>query len=93
MANNEKQSITPPAEFYEDPYLPGALEMQDYLSVPLSPVEAHTILVRMAGGPMSTVDRIALQRIADEDDGDFQQDFLAIRKQVAAELDTDDDWD
>lgn len=82
----------PPASYYENPYLPTEGGREDYQTIPLYPVEAHSILAGAAGRPMSPVDRLTLQCIADED-GDDPIDFLAARKRVIAQLDTDDDWD
>lgn len=92
MANPNEVQKQPPAEYYEQPYLPGALELDDYATLPLLPVEAHTILVNSVGTTMSTTDRIALERIA-HSDSDEPVDLLAIRKRVMDEFDTDDDWD
>lgn len=82
----------PPASYYENPYLPTVGDRDEYQTIPLLPVEAHTIIVDSAGKHLSTVDRLTLERIADEDD-DVPIDFLMVRRRVMAELCTDDDWD
>lgn len=82
----------PPASYYENPYLPTAGDRDEYQTIPLLPVEALTIIVDSAGKHLSSVDRLTLQRIANEND-DVPIDFLAVRRRVMAELDTDDDWD
>lgn len=87
-----KRASLPPASFYDRPYLLGAAECDGYGTVPLLAVEAHTILVDSVGRPMSTVDRLTLERIS-EADSDETIDFLDTRRQVMAEFDTDDDWD
>lgn len=83
----------PPSEYYERPYVPSANEARDYSAIPLLPVEAHTILVDNAGKPMSTLDRLTLQRIAESDENDSPIDLKTIRRQLASELDVDDDWE
>jgi len=82
----------PPASYYENPYLPTVGDRDEYQTIPLLPVEAHSILVDAAGKRITTIDRLALQRIAESDD-DESIDFQAVRQQIMAELDTDDDWD
>ena len=82
----------PPASYYENPYPPTTGDRDEYQTIPLLPVEAHSILVAAIGKPISTVDRLALQRIADED-GDEPIDFQSVRRQIMSEFDTDDDWD
>ena len=88
---NQKQKV-PPASFYEEPYLPSDGDREEYDNIPLLPVEAHSIIVRMAGKPMSTVDRTTLLRISD-DDGECPIDFMEMRKRVLIEFEIDDDWD
>lgn len=92
MALEDKKSLTPPASFYDRPYLPSAAECDGYETVPLLAVEAHTILVDSAGRPMSTIDRLTLERIS-EADSDETVDFLAARRRVMVEFGIDDDWD
>jgi hypothetical protein len=83
----------PPSEYYEKPYLPSANEAREFSKIPLLPVEALTILVNNAGKPMSVIDRLALQKISESDDSDVHLDLKAMRRQIAAELDADDDWE
>lgn len=92
MATLDEKETVPPSSYYEKPYLPSAADRGVYSSIPLLPVEAHTIIVDSAGKRLSTVDRLTLQRIAEEDD-DVPIDFLTVRRRVMAELGTDDDWD
>lgn len=73
--------------------MPSANEAREFSAIPLLPVEALTILINNAGKPMSVIDRLALQRISESDDSDVPLDLKAIRSQVVAELDTDDDWE
>ena len=82
----------PPASYYENPYPPTAGDRNEYPTIPLLPVEAHSILVDAVDKPITTIDRLTLQRIAESDD-DEPIDFQAVRRQIMAELDTDDDWD
>jgi len=93
MKLEAKAANIPTGEYYEQPYLPSAGEARCFSAIPLLPVEALTILVDNAGKPMSTIDRLALQRIAESDDSDVPLDLKAIRNRVAAELDTDNDWE
>ncbi len=93
MKTEAKITNIPTGEYYEDPYLPSANEAREFSAIPLLPVEALTILVNNAGKSMSAIDRLALQRISESDDSDAALDLKAIRAQVAAELDTDDDWE
>ncbi|MDO8487876.1 MAG: hypothetical protein Q7S31_00985 [bacterium] len=53
-------SLTPGPDFYEWPYVPSALEMDDYKTIPLSAVEANTILVNSTGSQLSPAIREAL---------------------------------
>ena len=87
-----KQGI-PSRSYYERPYIPSAKEASDYSSVPLLPVEAHTILVDNARKRVSMVDNIALQKISESDESDVAVDFKKVRRQVIAELGVDDDWE
>ncbi len=82
----------PPASYYENPYPPSAGDRGEYPAIPLLPVEAHSILVDAVGKPITSIDRLTLQRIAESDD-DGPIDFQTVRRQIMAELDTDDDWD
>lgn len=91
MAENDKQN-TPPTSYYERPYLPGPGDRVEFHTIPLLPVEAHTILIDNAGKPLSTLDRLTLLRISESEE-DEPIDFQAERRRVAAELDTDEDWD
>lgn len=93
MKTEVKTTNVPTGEYYEEPYLPSANEAREFSAIPLLPVEALTILVNNAGKPMSAIDRLALQRISESDDSDLALDLKAMRAQVAAELDTDDDWE
>lgn len=92
MTNEIKSGGIPTSEYYEAPYIPSAYEAANYLAIPLLPVEAHFILVNNAGKLIQKIDRLALQRISESDEPDFTLDFKAVRKQVAKELDMDDDW-
>lgn len=93
MTSEIKSGSIPPSEFYEELYIPSASEAANYSRIPLLPVEAHTILVNSVCRPIHKIDRIALQRISESDEPDFTLDFKTVRRQVAKELDTDDDWD
>lgn len=84
---------TPGSEYYERPYLPSEGELDGYSSVPLLPVEAHTILSDNVGRKMSVLDRLTLQKISDMEEGDFSVDFLKLRRQLAEELGIDEDED
>ena len=92
MTIEANKSIIPSRAFYERPYVPSSDEASQYLSIPLRPVEAHSILVDRVGKKMSVVDKLALQRISELDESDTPVDYKKIRKQVAAELDVDDSW-
>lgn len=89
----EKIIHIPTGEFYEKPYLPSATEAREFSAIPLFPIEALTILIDNAGKSISTIDKLALQRIAESDDSDVPLDLKVIRSRVAEELDTDDDWE
>lgn len=58
----------PPSSYYENPYLPTAEDRDEYQTIPLLPVEAHSILVDVVGKPIAIIDRLTLQRIAESDD-------------------------
>ncbi len=89
---NNEHLRTPDNEFYEEPYIPSGTELSEYDSIPLRAVEAHSILVKNTNrGTLSTVDRIALQRIADQDGGDDTMDFMKVRAEVSKEMGCDDD--
>ncbi len=93
MKPEVKAANIPTGEYYENPYLPSANEAGGFSEIPLLPVEALSILVNNAGKPMAIIDKLALQKIADSDDSDVPLDLKAIRNRIAAELDTDDDWE
>ena len=83
----------PPSEFYDSPRIPSSHELEEFGTVPLRAVEAHSILVTQANKHISPLDRMTLQRISESDDPDHQIDFKKLRKQIAAELDIDNEGD
>jgi len=93
MSNEIKLEQTPPREYYERPYLPSANEASNYLTIPLLPVEAHTILVGRAGKPMSELDRLTLQRISEMEESDVAVDLKEFRIKVATEFGIENDWE
>lgn len=93
MTKETAKHIVPTNEYYESPYIPSTVEASDYSTIPLLPVEAHSILVGNTGKRIPTVDKLALQRISELDESDIQVDYKKVRKQVARELGLDDDWE
>jgi hypothetical protein len=87
----------PGSNYYEDPYIPSEDERSDYQSIPLRPVEAHTLLVNNAGN-LSEADKRALRAIVDGDyHPDQEVDFLTAGKEEMTldggyHDDDDDDW-
>ncbi len=92
MTAEYKKNIAPPDSYYEEPYLPGLGDRDEFETIPLLPVEAHFIMVGRAGKPLAEVDRLALMRIS-EQDGEMRIDFLETRRIIMAELGIDEEWD
>lgn len=81
----ETPSLTPGPNFYESPYVPSALEMDDYQTVPISAVEANTLLVNSAGKKLSPAVREALIQ-ASGIDGDETVDLKGLIKRFEDEI-------
>lgn len=81
-----------PDDYYESPYLPSPFEARGYLAIPLYPVEAHYIIVNSVGKHLSTIDKLALRRLADSNDPDVQIDLKTVRQEVTEELGEINDW-
>lgn len=81
----EIPSLTPDSDFYESPYVPSVLEMDDYRTVPISAVEANTLLVNSAGKNLSPAVREALIE-ASGIDGDETVDLKGLIKRFEDEI-------
>ncbi len=89
----EKNPTQRPSKiYYERPYVPNPNEVDDYKTIPLLPVEAHTIISDSVGKKrLSPLDRLTLEKISESDD-DQEIDFLALRKKIKEEsIDYDED--
>lgn len=94
MGPKEKR---PGNDYYKNPSIPSNGERSDYETIPLRPVEAHTLLVNNTG-ELSESDKRALRAIVDGDyHPDQEVDFLnASRDEMTLDggyHDDDDDWD
>jgi hypothetical protein len=78
----------PDSRYYDKPYIPNDKELSEWDSVPLRPVEAHSILVNNLEN-LSEAQKAALRSIIDEDDyPDQEVDYKSILSQFS-----DDDED